>query len=405
MQHKKIVAVPVLLPAAPRVSPVVPQVTVPVLSNISSERKLFTSTIDLGKNSLLLSSSKLNISVPCVVPCDSFLLSPTSKIYVYPVADPPATTHPTIVPTAADPTVATPVVSDPITPLKLNADPFDLIHLNSSADPFVPTQFHHHHYEPDRLDDLIQTTSCQYLSSTSWGDFVRSVRGRGDLHPDISQIPHPASHLLSRFQKVGTPAIMSDSNWNKGQIEAALKRGPHSSSKNGIDFLRNEFADMIDKQQWIVLPANMIKKLFRLRLSPIGLVPQNNRRDRMISDYSYYDVNADTLNIAPTESMQFGRTLWRLLNEIHHANSKFGPVYMSKIDLSDGFYRLWLRPEDTPALAVLLPTRENEPPLIGIPLTNPMGWVSSPPNFSSCTETVADMANADLDDPVAMAKA
>ena len=27
-----------------------------------------------------------------------------------------------------------------------------------------------------------------------------------------------------------------------------------------------------------------------------------------------------------------------------------------------------------------------------------MGWVSSPPNFSACTETVCDMANADLKD-------
>ena len=30
----------------------------------------------------------------------------------------------------------------------------------------------------------------------------------------------------------------------------------------------------------------------------------------MICDYSYlFDVNADTLNITPTEAMQFGRTL------------------------------------------------------------------------------------------------
>ena len=40
--------------------------------------------------------------------------------------------------------------------------------------------------------------------------------------------------------------------------------------------------------------------------------------------------------------------------------------------------------------------KKNEPALVGIPLTNPMGWVSSPPNFSACTETVCDMANVDL---------
>ena len=59
----------------------------------------------------------------------------------------------------------------------------------------------------------------------------------------------------------------------------------------------------------------------------------------MISDYSYFDVNRDTLNIAPGEAMQFGRALWRLLYRIHHANDIFGPVFMSKIDLSDGFIK------------------------------------------------------------------
>ena len=117
----------------------------------------------------------------------------------------------------------------------------------------------------------------------------------------------------------------------------------------------------------------MIKRMFGLRLSPIGLVEQRNRRDRMISDYSYFDFNADTFNIAPAEAMQFGRALSRFLYQIHHANSQFGPVYMSKIDLSDGFYRLWLRPEDTHRLAVLFPSRENEPALVGISTYQPNG--------------------------------
>ena len=140
----------------------------------------------------------------------------------------------------------------------------------------------------------------------------------------------------------------------------------------------------------------MIKNMFGLRLSPIDLVPQMNRRNRMISVYSYFDVNADTLNIAPAEAMQFGHTLWRLLYRIHHANSNFGPVCMSKVNMSAGFYQLWLCPEDTHRLEVLFPSRKNESALVGIPLTNPMGWVSSPPNFSACTETICDIANKDL---------
>ncbi|VEU33676.1 unnamed protein product [Pseudo-nitzschia multistriata] len=171
-------------------------------------------------------------------------------------------------------------------------------------------------------------------------------------------------------------------------------KGATQISNNGIEFLREEYADMMDKQQWTVLPARLVTKIKGLRLSPLGLVPQRGRRDRMISDYSYFGVNKATVSEAPVEAMQFGRALKRLLQRIHRANDRFGPVYMSKIDLSDGFYRLWVKPEDTICLAVLFPTREGEEPLIGVPLTNPMGWCSSPPNFSACTETVADLANS-----------
>ena len=129
---------------------------------------------------------------------------------------------------------------------------------------------------------------------------------------------------------------------------------------------------MINKQQWILLPADMIKKMFWLRLSSIGLVPQTNHRNRMISDYSFFDVNADTFNIAPSEAMQFGQTLWRLLYRIHHANSQFGLVYMSKVDLSDGFYRLWLRPKDTHRLAVLFPSQKMN--LLWLGSLSPTQW-------------------------------
>jgi len=62
-------------------------------------------------------------------------------------------------------------------------------------------------------------------------------------------------------------------------------------------------------------------------------------------------------------------TLQRFLYDIHHTNDRFGPVYMSKIDLSDGFYQLWVHPDGNIRLAVIFPTRNGEPDLAGIPLT------------------------------------
>eukprot|EP00536_Pseudo-nitzschia_multiseries_P018029 jgi/Psemu1/53796/gm1.53796_g len=249
-------------------------------------------------------------------------------------------------------------------------------------------------YPIDRLDVHINRVINVYNNSTSWGDIIRTIRGQGDIHPDVGNIPHPACHLLDHFGKEGTPASMTGPPWDSARISGALARGPHQSSHQGIAFLQEEYADMMDKQQWTVLPAGLIQDLPNLRLSPLGLVPQQGRRPRMISDYTYSEVNQDTTPLVPTEAMQFGHTLPRLLTKLHRANNRFGPVYMSKIDLADGFYRVQLKPEDTMKLGVHFPSRKGEPSLIGIPLTNPMGWKSSPPNFCAFTETIAGLANA-----------
>ena len=50
---------------------------------------------------------------------------------------------------------------------------------------------------------------------SSWGDFIRSVWGKGDLHPNVGSLNQPAAHLLSRFQKSGTLAVLSADYWTK----------------------------------------------------------------------------------------------------------------------------------------------------------------------------------------------
>jgi hypothetical protein len=173
-----------------------------------------------------------------------------------------------------------------------------------------------------------------------------------------------------------------------------MRRGPHKSALEYIDFLREEFASMLNKAQWTLLPADLVTELHTLRLSPLGVVPQHARRPRSIVDYTFFDVNADTVPLAPSDAMQFGRALHRILSAILHADPRFGKVYLSKVDIADGFYRIWLLPRDIPKLGVLFPTLPGEPALIAFPLTLPMGWVASPPYFCAATETVADLANA-----------
>jgi hypothetical protein len=156
---------------------------------------------------------------------------------------------------------------------------------------------------------------------------------------------------------------------------------------------------MIHKGQWVLLPARLVLHETNLRLIPLGVVPQRYRRPRTICDYSFFFVNLDTIPLAPPESMQFGRALWRILQQVSDADPRLGPVHLSKIDIADGFYRIAIKADDVPNLGVMFPS-EGEP-LIGFPLVFPMGWMQSPLLFTAATETVANLANHNMRDKLA----
>jgi hypothetical protein len=234
----------------------------------------------------------------------------------------------------------------------------------------------------------------RYHEAASWGYFLESSRDpRGDLSPDVKQLPHRAAHLLDRLRLTGAPVVTKNEPWPLAKKIQALNRGLYASAINHVEFLRDEFVNMTDKVQWVVLPDRLVLNQTNLRLSPLGVVPQRDRRPRTISEYSLFMVNEDTVDLAPAESMQFGRALWIILNAIARANPTLGPVYLSKVDIADGFYPIRVRSTDVAKLGVLLPTRSGEEPLVAFPLALPMGWSQSPPIFTSATETIADLAN------------
>ena len=91
--------------------------------------------------------------------------------------------------------------------------------------------------------------------------------------------------------------------------------------------------------------------------------------------------------------MQYSHTLDRLLREIVFADPILGPVYMLKADVSDGFYRIGIHPEDAPKLGLIFLSGADEETVVANPLTLPMDWKDSPPLFSLATEKVSDLAN------------
>ena len=65
---------------------------------------------------------------------------------------------------------------------------------------------------------------------------------------------HPARQLLRQYKFRGAPVVLAGKEWTEDQRLAALKRGPHKSGLEQTPFLRREFASMVKKGQWVVLP-------------------------------------------------------------------------------------------------------------------------------------------------------
>jgi hypothetical protein len=80
--------------------------------------------------------------------------------------------------------------------------------------------------------------------------------------------------------------------------------------------------------------------------------------------------------------MQFGPAIHRILHRIAYANPAFGPVYLSKFDLSEGYYRVPLNPQAALQLAVVLPPladiSKKRPPSLEFPSFFPWGGNTAP---------------------------
>ena len=52
----------------------------------------------------------------------------------------------------------------------------------------------------------------------------------------------------------------------------------------------------------------------------------------------------------------------------YKSDPKLGPIYLSKLDISDGFYRVNLAIDDIPKMGVVFPVKDGEEPLVAFPL-------------------------------------
>jgi hypothetical protein len=178
-----------------------------------------------------------------------------------------------------------------------------------------------------------------------WEAVVNRARGESNIARQVRRLPHKAARLLEHLRRRGAGVTTVAEPWTPKRRDEAVARGAHKSAHMDRAFVFDELTDFCKQGYWIVLPYSEVREWRMLRISPIGAVPQRDRRPRLIVDYSFSDLNAETLQLAPTEAMQFGRALQRVFKHIVEADPRYGPVHLAKIDIADGCnagtYRSW----------------------------------------------------------------
>ena len=78
---------------------------------------------------------------------------------------------------------------------------------------------------------------------------------------------------------------------------------------------------------WMVVPYRILAQVLEeisckhdLWLSPLGVVPQREHHPHFIVDYSFYNVNQETLLLGSMDAMQFPRALEWTMYLVWHAN-------------------------------------------------------------------------------------
>ena len=136
----------------------------------------------------------------------------------------------------------------------------------------------------------------------------------------------------------------------------------------------------------ILLPVADVIRLFgeRLDISRIAAVPQAHLRPRLIfnilahPDSGTPSVNDTTDREAAPESLQFFLAFPRILQAVWEADLVQGPVWVSKLDVTDAYHRGAIKPAQVGAFAYVIPSApEDEGKIICIDLVLPMGWVNA----------------------------
>ena len=145
----------------------------------------------------------------------------------------------------------------------------------------------------------------------------------------------------------------------------------------------------------IVLLWTVVRRIPGLWLIPVDIIPQEDCHPCLIYDYTWIGLNATVLRKDPPMAMQFRWALMRLLCHILHLDPALRPVFLSKVDLSDMYMRVWVCLEYIPHLLFDAPPHPSiTQTLIVFHLSLSMVCADSAPYLCCTSNTLANIVNA-----------
>jgi hypothetical protein len=231
---------------------------------------------------------------------------------------------------------------------------------------------------------------------------------------------HPFAATLREWE-MGVP-VDCGAHWEWATIEAAVAKGAHKSAttEESIALIAEDVAYQVKAGYAQIITWEDLCELRpkNLKVSPLAVVPQRNRRGRMILDLSFAvrrehtrgrkrsirgeeiiqaSVNDTTARLAPEEPVkELGNVLPRILDFMAEVPAE-EHIHFSKLDLADGYWRMVVAPEARWNFAYVMPSAPGTPTRLVVPRALQMGWNESPAYFCATTESVRDVAQAWID--------
>lgn len=101
---------------------------------------------------------------------------------------------------------------------------------------------------------------------------------------------HEFGPTLKEYSVTGVPVDCGE-NWSREAIDAAIERGPHQSAATpeAVELFQEDIKYQVDAGFARIVDWDSIKDNPppQLKISPVAVVPQTNRRDRIILDLSF----------------------------------------------------------------------------------------------------------------------